>query len=61
MTVTKKTIRDGKSSSFDSLDDEWQQILLDALFGTGKSSIELSSQVSKNEDKLTVLKFHSTD
>ena len=56
--VTKNDIRSGKSGSFDGTDEEWQQILLDALFGTGKPDIHLSAQIAKNQEKLTVFQLH---
>jgi len=52
--VTKKDIREGKSGSFEGTNEEWQTILLDAIFGTGKSDIQLSAQLSKDKGKVTV-------
>ena len=53
--VSQSAIRKGKSTSFDGTDEEWQQILLDALFGVEQNDVELSAQIAKKQDKLTVL------
>lgn len=55
MKVSQSVIRKGKSTSFDGTDEEWQQILLEALFGVEQNNIELSAQITKKQDKLTVL------
>jgi len=54
--VSQSAIRKGKSTSFDGTDEEWQQILLDALFGLEQNDVQLSAQMTKKQDKLTVLK-----
>jgi hypothetical protein len=55
MKVSQSATRKGKSTSFDGTDEEWQQILLDALFGVDQSEVELSAQIAAKQDKLTVL------
>ena len=55
MKVSQSAIRKGKSTSFDGTDEEWQQILLDALFGLEQSDVALSAQITAKQDKLTVL------
>jgi len=52
--VTKNDVRGGKSKSFDGTDEEWQQLVLGALFGMGKKDVQLSAQISKDEDRITV-------
>lgn len=55
--MTEKEIHKGKSGSFEGTNKEWQQILLDALFGRGDSGVELTAHINKREDMLTVISF----
>ena len=56
-TVTEKEIHKGNSGSFEGSNKEWQQILVDALFGRGESGVELAAHINKREDTLTVISF----
>jgi hypothetical protein len=56
--VSKKDIQTGKSGSFDGTDEEWQQIVLDALFSaSAQQDIALSASLNKAKDKITVLLY----
>ena len=61
MKVSQVVIRKGKSTSFDGTDEEWQQILLGALFGVEQNNVELSAQITKKQDKLTVLNLQEEE
>jgi hypothetical protein len=52
--VSKKDIQAGKSKNFDDKDEQWQNIVFGGLFGTGQDDIQLSAEVAKNGQKLTV-------
>jgi hypothetical protein len=47
--VSQKDLRSGKSKSFDGKAEEWQQILLDAVFGKGNNDVQLAAQVNKGK------------
>ena len=58
IAVSKKDIQTGKSGSFDGTDEEWQQIVLDALFSSSaQQDIALSASLNKAKDKITVLLY----
>ena len=54
IVVSKKDVQKGKSGSFDGTDEEWQKIVMDALFSTGHEDITLSASLNKAKDKITV-------
>jgi hypothetical protein len=54
--VSQKDLRSGKSKSFDGKAEEWQQILLDVVFGKGNNDVQLAAQVNKSKKSdVTVL------
>lgn len=59
IVVSKKDVQAGKSGSFDGTDEEWQKIVMDALFSTSAQDITLSASLNKAKDKITVLSLQS--
>jgi len=49
-----------RNESFDSSEEEWEQIVIDALFGTGnrKDDIQISAQRKKTDGKDKKNKSH---
>ena len=54
--MSKKDVQTGKSGSFDGTDEEWQNIVMDALFSVsgGQEDITLSAGLNKAKDKISV-------
>ena len=48
--VSEKDLRSRKSKSFDGKAEEWQQIVLDAVFGRGNNDVQLAAQVNKSKE-----------